>query len=250
MLIMKLKRIVKYLFVPIFIGVLVFLFIFSNQRNTQKTINKIDIQFESEESYFLTHEIVNKLLIQNNERVQKQAKSVIDLYKLEEQVLESSYVEKVSLFITVDGNLNTVIKQREPIARILNGNSSYYIDSQAVKVPISENYSARVPVISGISNEKEVSSLIVLLNRIVDDNFLSKEIIGIELRAQNEYMFTVRSGNYRINFGDLNEIDSKIKKLKAFYSKVFLDSTIHKYKTINIKYHNQVVGEKITGYGK
>jgi cell division protein FtsQ len=63
-------------------------------------------------------------------------------------------------------------------------------------------------------------------------------------------MFTVRSGNYRINFGDLNEIDSKIKKLKAFYSKVFLDSTIHKYKTINIKYHNQVVGEKITGYGK
>mgnify|MGYP000288597931 CR=1 FL=1 len=42
MLIMKLKRIVKYLFVPIFIGVLVFLFIFSNQRNTQKIIKKID----------------------------------------------------------------------------------------------------------------------------------------------------------------------------------------------------------------
>ena len=169
---------------------------------------------------------------------------------LEERVLENPYVEKVSLFITVDGNLNTVIQQREPIARILDGNSSYYVDSQAVKVPISENFSARVPVITGVSNEKEVSRLIVLLNKIVKDNFLSKEIIGIELKAQNEYMFTVRSGNYRINFGDLTEIDSKIKKLKAFYSKVFLDSTIHKYKTINIKYHNQVVGEKITGYGK
>jgi len=190
------------------------------------------------------------LLIQNNARVKKQAKSVIDLYMLEEQVLENPYVEKVSLFITVDGNLNTVIQQREPIARILDGNSSYYVDSQAVKVPISENFSARVPVITGVSNEKEVSRLIVLLNKIVKDNFLSKEIIGIELKAQNEYMFTVRSGNYRINFGDLTEIDSKIKKLKAFYSKVFLDSTIHKYKTINIKYHNQVVGEKITGYGK
>ena len=79
MLIMKLKRIIKHLFMPIFIGVLVFLFIFSNQRNTQKIIKKIDIQFESEEPYFLTHEIVNKLLIQNNERVQKQAKS--RLYK-------------------------------------------------------------------------------------------------------------------------------------------------------------------------
>ena len=47
-----------------------------------------------------------------------------------------------------------------------------------------------------------------------------------------------------------NILKKKTKKLKAFYSKVFLDSTIHKYKTINIKYHNQVVGEKITGYGK
>jgi len=247
---MKLKKILKYIFLPILLGGIGFLYGFSNQRNSQQIITKSVVKFQSNEPYFLTEEIVNKLLIQNNATVKKQAKSVIDLYKLEEQVLESSYVEKVSLFITVDGNLNTVIKQREPIARILNGNSSYYIDSQAVKVPISENYSARVPVISGISNEKEVSSLIVLLNRIVDDNFLSKEIIGIELRAQNEYMFTVRSGNYRINFGDLTEIDSKIKKLKAFYSKVFLDSTIHKYKTINIKYHNQVVGEKITGYGK
>ena len=247
---MKLKKILKYIFLPILLGGIGFLYGFSNQRNSQQTITKSVVKFQSNEPYFLTEEIVNKLLIQNNAIVKKQAKSVIDLYKLEEQVLESPYVEKVSLFITVDGNLNTVIKQREPIARILNGNSSYYVDSQAVKVPISENYSARVPVISGISNEKEVSSLIVLLNRIVDDNFLSKEIIGIELRAQNEYMFTVRSGNYRINFGDLTEIDSKIKKLKAFYSKVFLDSTIHKYKTINIKYHNQVVGEKITGYGK
>ena len=247
---MKLKKILKYIFFPILLVGIGFLYGFSNQRNSQQIITKSVVKFQSKEPYFLSEQIVNKLLIQNNATVKKQAKSVIDLYKLEEQVLESSYVEKVSLFITVDGNLNTVIKQREPIARILNGNSSYYIDSQAVKVPISENYSARVPVISGISNEKEVSSLIVLLNRIVDDNFLSKEIIGIELRAQNEYMFTVRSGNYRINFGDLNEIDSKIKKLKAFYSKVFLDSTIHKYKTINIKYHNQVVGEKITGYGK
>ena len=142
------------------------------------------------------------------------------------------------------------IKQREPIARILSENSSYYVDSQGVKVPISENFSARVPVISGISNENEVSKLMVLLNKLVNDDFLSKEIIGIEFKDQNEYIFTVRSGNYRINFGDLTDIEKKTKKLKAFYSKVFLDSTIHKYKTINIKYHNQVVGEKITGYGK
>ncbi len=247
---MKLKKILKYIFFPILLVGIGFLYGFSNQRNSQKIITKSVVKFQSKEPYFLSEQIVNKLLIQNNATVKKQAKSVIDLYKLEEQVLENPYVEKVSLFITIDGKLNTFIKQREPIARILSGNSSYYVDSQGIKVPISENFSARVPVISGISNENEVSKLMVLLNKLVNDDLLSKEIIGIEFKDQNEYIFTVRSGNYRINFGDLTDIEKKTKKLKAFYSKVFLDSTIHKYKTINIKYHNQVVGEKITGYGK
>ena len=247
---MKLKKILKYIFFPILLVGIGFLYGFSNQRNSQQIITKSVVKFQSKEPYFLSEQIVNKLLIQNNATVKKQAKSVIDLYKLEEQVLENPYVEKVSLFITIDGKLNTFIKQREPIARILSGNSSYYVDSQGVKVPISENFSARVPVISGISNENEVSKLMVLLNKLGNDDFLSKEIIGIEFKDQNEYIFTVRSGNYRINFGDLTDIEKKTKKLKAFYSKVFLDSTIHKYKTINIKYHNQVVGEKITGYGK
>lgn len=247
---MKLKKILKYIFFPILLVGIGFLYGFSNQRNSQQIITKSVVKFHSKEPYFLSEQIVNKLLIQNNATVKKQAKSVIDLYKLEEQLLENPYVEKVSLFITIDGKLNTFIKQREPIARILSENSSYYVDSQGIKVPISENFSARVPVISGISNENEVSKLMVLLNKLVNDDFLSKEIIGIEFKNQNEYIFTVRSGNYRINFGDLTDIEKKTKKLKAFYSKVFLDSTIHKYKTINIKYHNQVVGEKITGYGK
>lgn len=247
---MKLKKILKYIFFLILLVGIGFLYGFSNQRNSQQIITKSVVKFHSKEPYFLSEQIVNKLLIQNNATVKKQAKSVIDLYKLEEQLLENPYVEKVSLFITIDGKLNTFIKQREPIARILSENSSYYVDSQGIKVPISENFSARVPVISGISNENEVSKLMVLLNKLVNDDFLSKEIIGIEFKNQNEYIFTVRSGNYRINFGDLTDIEKKTKKLKAFYSKVFLDSTIHKYKTINIKYHNQVVGEKITGYGK
>ena len=229
---------------PIFIGVLVFLFIFSNQRNTQKSIKKIDVQFESEEPYFLTHEIVNKLLIQNNERVQKQAKSVIDLYKLEELVLENPYVEKAALFFTIDGTLGSFIKQRQPIARILTSNLSYYIDSEGVKVPISENYSARVPLVSGLNDDSNLFELLVLLNKIDEDNFLNKEVTSIHRKDNKEYLMTVRSGDYRIDFGNLTEIDKKIKKLKAFYGKAFLDSTIQKYKTINIKYRNQVVGVK------
>ena len=238
------KRLLKYFFLLILLVSLGFLYGFSNARNSQKTIQKIAVKFDSGEGYFLTQSMVNKLLIQNKERVQKQAKSVIDLYQLEKKVLENPFIEKASLYITIDGTLNSLIKQRQPIARVITSNSAYYIDSQAVKVPLSENYSARVPLITGVKSDKELLELMKLLNKIVVDEFLHNEIIGIHYLSTNEYEMTVRSGNYKIEFGKLTEIDNKIKKLKAFYNKVFLDNTIDNYKTINVKYHNQVVGVK------
>jgi len=241
---MKLKKIIKYIILPILLGGIGFLYGFSNERNSQQIITKSVVKFHSKEPYFLTEQIVNKLLIQNNARVKKQAKSVIDLYKLEELVLENPYVEKASLFFTIDGTLGSFIKQRQPIARILTSNLSYYIDSEGVKVPISENYSARVPLVSGLNDDSNLLELLVLLNKIDEDNFLNKEVTSIHRKDNKEYLMTVRSGDYRIDFGNLTEIDEKIKKLKAFYGKAFLDSTIQKYKTINIKYHNQVVGVK------
>ena len=76
-----------------------------------------------------------------------------------------------------DGTLNSLIKQRQPIARILTGNSSYYIDSQALKVPVSQNYSARVPLITKVDNQSDLRKLMVLLKKISNDDFLNKEII-------------------------------------------------------------------------
>ena len=83
---MKLKKILKYIFFPILLVGIGFLYGFSNQRNSQQIITKSVVKFQSKEPYFLSEQIVNKLLIQNNATVKKQAKSVIDLYKLEEQV--------------------------------------------------------------------------------------------------------------------------------------------------------------------
>lgn len=241
---MKLKRILKYLMLFVLILSLGFLYSFSNMKNGQRTIEKIQVEFESGENLFLTHSMVNKLLIQNDSSVQNQAKSVIDLYSLEQKVLENPYIEKVSLYVSIDGTLNSVIKQRTPIARVIGGSDVYYIDAQGVKVPLSENYSARVPLITGVKKEQNLTGVYQLLQKIVADDFLKKEIVGIHFDPSNDCSFTVRSGNYKIEFGQLKEMNQKFRKLKAFYNKAFLDSTIQTYKTINIKYHNQVVGVK------
>lgn len=238
------KKFLKYLLFIVLLASLGFLYGFSSKRNSQKIIGKPIVEFNAGENNFLTHAMVNKLLIQNKETVQNQAKSVINLYGLENRILKNPYVEKAAVFFTINGALKSIVKQRTPIVRVMGKNNSYYIDKQGVKVPLSDNYSARVLLVSGVNIDEKVNEILPLVHYILDDNFLRKEVIGIEKKKENEYQLSVRSGNYKIDFGKLTEIDIKFKKLKAFYNKTFLDKTIENYKTISVKYHNQVVCAK------
>ena len=241
---MKVKRVLKYLFFVVIIGFLAFLYSFTSVRNDQKKVAKIEVNFEEGNNNFLTHFMVNKLLIQNDTIVANQAKSVIDLYKLEKNVSKNPYVEKAAVFLTIGGVLKTSIKQRTPVARIFSRNDSYYVDKQGVKVPLSKNYSARVLLISGVDNSADIQVILPLVSYILEDDFLQKEIVGIVKSDDDTYEFSVRSGNYKINFGKLTEIELKFKKLKAFYNTTFKNKMIAEYKTIALKYHNQVVCTK------
>jgi cell division protein FtsQ len=220
------------------------LFSFSSKRNESRKVTDLIVEFEDGDNNFLTHAMVNKLLIQSRDSIKNKAKSVINLYSLENKVSQNPYVEKASVFLTIEGKLKSIVKQRTPVARVVNGDGSYYVDKEGVKIPLSKNYSARVLLISGIANDDDLNEILPLINTILEDDFLQKEVVGIKKSNSNEYQFSVRSGNYKINFGQLTEVDIKIKKLKAFYNKTFEDKTIQNYKTINVKYHNQVVCTK------
>lgn len=241
---MKLKRVLKYLLFALLVGFLSFLYSFTSVRNDRKKVTKIEVKFEEGDNNFLTHAMVNKLLIQNDITVTNQAKSVLDLYSLENNVSKNPYVENAAVFLTIGGVLKSTIKQRTPIARIVSGEDSYYVDKQGVKVPLSVNYSARVLLISGVENDEDIQVVLPLISYILEDDFLRKEIVGIVKSDTDEYEFSVRSGNYKIDFGEMSTVEMKFNKLKAFYNTTYKDKTIQEYKTITLKYHNQVVCTK------
>lgn len=241
---MKFKRFLKYLLLVVLVGFLGFLYSFTSIRNDQKKVTKIEVKFEEGDNNFLTHAMVDKLLIQNGEKVTNKVKSVINLYNLENNVSKNPYVEKAAVFLTIGGVLKSTIKQRTPIARIISKNDSYYVDKQGVKIPVSVNYSARVMLVSGIENDEDVRVILPLISYILKDDFLQKEIVGIVKSNIDEYQFSVRSGDYKVDFGRLETMELKFSKLKAFYNTTYKNKTIEEYKRITLKYHNQVVCTK------
>jgi len=241
---MRFKVGLKYIAFVLLVLVLGFLYSFSSTRNSNKIVENVIVEFESNGSNFITHSMVNKLLIQNGEGVKNQAKSVINLYNLEKAICMNPYIENSSVFLGINGTLKTIITQRTPVARMINVSNSFYIDRKGVRVPLSDTYSERVLLVSGVNNDDDVREILPLISFILDDRFLQKEIVGIEKFANKEYQISVRSGTYKIDFGKLTNMEVKFKKLKAFYNTTFGDKTIHTYKNINVKYHNQVVCTK------
>ena len=205
------------------------------------------VVFENGANLFISYDMVNKLLIQNFNSNQNQTKENINLNILEQFVQSNEMIENAEIFLTIKGDLGVIIRQRTPVLRVANSTGSYYYDRQGKKMPLSENYSARVPLTSSELNIKNCNDIICLSNIIIGDDFLQKQIIGInqiETNGVNQFELKTRLGNQVVIFGDMTSVDAKIKKLKIFYQKTLEDKTLETYKTINLKFNNQVVCAK------
>ncbi len=225
-------------------SLVVVLYGFSSQKNNRRKIIDLEIEFSNGDNLFMTHEMVNKLLIQKNAPVKNKAKSLINLHEFERSVAENPLVEKAKVYLTIAGSLKTVVTQRTPVARVNTGKEGYYIDRQGFKMPLSTNHSARVPLVSGQLTDEDIPAVFLLLKKINSEEFLTNLIVGIHKTSNGEYLLRTRMYDQEIRIGAIAELDTKLKKLLVFYKKIIQEKAIGDYKTINLKYNNQVVCRK------
>lgn len=226
------------------IALVVFLYSFTSERNSHRKLAKSEVIFVGNNNNFVEAKTVNKLLIENKSDVKTIEKLEVDLDKLEKSINNQEMVQKSEVFLSVDGVLKAVVVQKTPVARVFNDEGSFYIDYEGNKMPLSGNYTARVPLISGEITPKNKEQLAQLLKLVYEDDFLKKNIIGIQISSNDDLIMTNRNFNYQIEFGKMINVERKFKNYKAFFQKAVLDSTLTKYKNINLKFTQQVVCTK------
>ena len=222
----------------------IFLFSFTSKRNENRKLKKSVILFVGNTEPFVKQETVNKLLIENNEGVSSIQKVNLDLNKLEKNLNAQEMIEKPDVYVSIDGVLKAVVRQKTPIARIFDNEGSFYIDYEGNRMPLSTNFTARVPLVSGGINKNNNEDLAQLLRIIHDDPFLKKNIIGIEIMPNGSLKMHNRNFDFQIDFGKLINMEHKFKNYKAFFQKAVLDSSLYKYKKIDLRFTEQVVCTK------
>ena len=193
--------------------------------------------------------------------------SSINMALLEKIINSNAFVARAEVFSTVDGKLTIEVIQRNPVLRIINSsNESFYIDDEGVFMPLSDQYTANVVVANGnipntlaekrirvftpeeaedTSNHLTTVEKVFALNRYVSGNeFWNAQVEQYYVNSDLDLELIPRVGNHTIVFGDEKNMEEKFDKLLHFYKEGLNRTGWNQYKTINLKFKDQVVCTK------
>lgn len=221
-----------------FSSLLVFLIVFTQTQNRRRVSYEISVQFEKTPR-FLTEATVNKLLTQKMQVLHNQPHDTLILNMLESDLEVVSAIENAEVYRQPDGSWGVIIREREPLFRVV-GSQHYYVDAFGVRFPKAKDYAADVPVYLGDLNEAKRTEVVRLLQKLIGDSFLAKELTHLTLR-DDLYRIGIRSLPYDFVLGKGINIPSKIRKLKIFCAHQLQQQKQLDYQEANLMYKNQVV---------
>ena len=175
--------------------------------------------------------------------------SSFDLEKIENGLTANVWVKSAQLFFDNNEQLQVNVLEREPVARIFTTvGTTFYIDSSIEMLPLSEKFSARLPVFTDFPQEKADTGLLTDIKNISlavqKDSFCMAMIDQIDITPQKTFEMVPKIGNQLIVFGDGSDIDEKLNNLKLFYEKVLTKTGWNYYSSIDLEYKDQVVAKR------
>lgn len=214
----------------------------------------IDIKGATDELFIDTKDIEDLLTNKGKFSIKGRELQQFDLRKMEANLKNNVWISEAELFFDNDQVLQIRVKERQPIARIFTvGGNSFYIDSAAIRLPLSDKLAARLPVFTGFPSEAvKLNSADSLLMRqisamsgyILRDSFCMALIAQVDIRETRDMEIIPTIGKQVIEWGDASDYEKKFRRLKLFYTKVLSQTGLDYYERVKVQYANQVVGVK------
>lgn len=242
-MIRKFFRIILLSILPVYLLAMFFIFADKVEEEVCKEV-RIAIKDSIDAPFLKIKDIENTLRRKHVNAVGKPLNE-INTYEIGRSIEENPIIRAVSCYKTPDGTLRIDIYQRNPIMRVLGLTGNYYIDEEGILIPASINFTAHVPFASGyISKELARGDLHRFALFLQRDKFWNAQIQQIYIRQNGEVELIPRVGSHTILLGNFQNFEKKLDNLMTFYKKGLNKKGWNVYKTINLKYENQVIGIK------
>lgn len=231
---------------------------FINKQEQQTVCTAINVHIEPEHTAsFVDREMILKQIRKdgNEKKILGLNLNSINVPWLEKKLRNNPMIKTAEVYTDMNGSLNIHIVQRRPILRLINAfNEHYYLDEDGLKMPVSPDYTAHVPIATGFifehgrgrdSAQSSIGKDLFKIATYVDkDTFWNAQIEQIFVTAEGEVHLIPTIGNQTIIFGDASDVEDKFKRLLLFYQEAMNRVGWETYSNINVKYKNQIVCKK------
>ncbi|HEX2968434.1 MAG TPA: hypothetical protein VHO46_04955 [Bacteroidales bacterium] len=218
---------------------------------------RIDLR-DSSKYHFVTKRSLAGMVQQHGKILGRHVND-IPVSEIETRIKSVRELRDAEVYIAVDGTIHVYADQRNPVMRVIpNDGGDFFVDEDGVLVRKRNLYNPRLHIVEGnITITKKMLDGISILDTTIknsilkdiyylvkyidDDDFWSAQIDQIYVDGNNEIDLIPRVGNNMIHIGTTENLDAKLRNLRAFYDKVLPETGWNKYSLINIEYKDQIV---------
>jgi cell division protein FtsQ len=261
----KLKRLLKpAAWTVAVLGVFVLLG-FVERSSARKPIAELDIRVLGEEGvHFIDEERIRAEVFDQGGAIVGALLGEVDLARVEERLRNDPNVADAHVYTTLDGVMHVQVRQRVPIVRVFDGaGESFYIDRDGHTMPLSDRYTARVLVVTGLpaghgkgeavesvhgpdAADHLLDDIHRLASFITSDPFWNALIDHAVVTADEGFELVPRVGLQRVMIGDATDLEQRLAKLKLFYEKGMPQADWRRYDRIDLRFNDQIVCTKRT----
>ncbi|HEV2832150.1 MAG TPA: hypothetical protein VGW31_09245 [Hanamia sp.] len=220
----------------------------NNEPITGMKINISGVQ----NNYFIDKKDVIKILEHvHGKKLEKAVAATLDLVAMENALQKDQWIKKVEIFLDNNNVLQVTISEREPVARIFTASgASFYMDSALKRLPLSDKFSARLPVFTNFPTDviiltRQDSVLLkgikLMSEYIGNDPFWMAQIEQIDITPSRNFELIPKLGSQVIRFGNADNYKEKFNKLLAFYKQVQTKTGWTRYSILDLQFKGQIV---------
>jgi len=240
------KKIYISLGIVAVLGYLVFAIFAFSYKSDKQACRRVEVLIkDSAQLRFITKKEVIFCLEEKNLNPIGRNMQTVQTEEIEKLLKKQPRIKNAECYKTPSGMICIEITQREPILRVMNNGRSYYVDREGEIMPVSPNFTAYVPIVTGAVNEAFAKGPLYDFALFLRRNaFWNAQIEQIHVDYSEEVELIPRVGNQIILLGKLDNYEYKLNKLFSLYKNGFSTTGWNCYRQINLKYDNQAVCTK------
>lgn len=246
------RKLYKFMGLSAVIVFLVITLAFTAHESKNIVCRHVEVDFRTGDIIQISNSEILKLVKAADDSLVGKTLHKINAEIIEKEVEKHKAVLKAEVYkvlvkdsTSYKGVLTVKVKHRKPVVRIVSDNGNYYLDNEGDKIPVSTQYTANVLAATGKISEKfAVDELLPFVLFLGNDEFWEAQVEQIHIENNGDVLLIPLVGDQIIELGKLDNYEEKLRNMRAFYDQVLAANNWDKYKSVSLKYTNQVIAKK------